>query len=263
MHLFDRDVHLTQSEPLRFVGEISKNWLINGIANGGYVLAMAARAMQAVSDKHGTPIITANYMGRCLPGRVDLELNELSRSKTFTRFQAGLYQDGKEKVHAWGTFVADREESKAVRYEVGPPEVASREECIAVPGNPVYTITNNLEICLDPASAGWLNGELAERSDMRGWVRFREERAYDLPAILLMADAMPPPIFVSQGLIAWLPTIEFTVNVRQVPRAGWLKFRFYSRYLTGSIVDEDGELWDEDGNLICISRQIAQVRMQG
>lgn len=263
MHLFDRDLTLEQVERLRFTGAISKNWMINGIANGGYLMALAAKAMQLVGDKHATPIVTANYMGRCLPGAVELVLEEMARSSHFTRLQAGLYQDGKEKVRVWGTFMAARQGPVAERYEEGPPEVAPLEQCVTVPAMPIHSLMENLKMRLDPASAGWLTGTLSERSEQKGWICFKEERPYDLLSILLIADSFPPPIFVSHGLVAWVPTIELSVNVRNVPGTKWLRFRLRSRYLTGGIVDEDGEVWDETGKLVCISRQIAQVRVNG
>ncbi len=263
MHLFDRDLFLKQEDPLLFTGAISKNWMINGIANGGYVMALMAKAMQSVSDKHGTPIITANYIARCLPGSVELKVEEISRSSQFTRFQASLYQDGKEKVRAWGTFIAEKDDLPKARYESGPPDMAALESCVVVPTFPIHSLMENLEMRLDPSSAGWLSGDLSDRSEQKGWVRFREARPYDLLSILLVADSFPPPIFVSHGLIAWVPTIELSVNMRNIPKSDWLKFSLRSRFLTGGIVEEDGEVWDEGGNLAAISRQIAQVRVNG
>lgn len=263
MHLFNQDLILKQGKPLLFTGAISKNWMINGIANGGYAMALMAKAMQSVSDKHSTPIITANFFARCLPGNIEIEVVEISRSSQFTRLQASLYQDQKEKVRAWGTFIAGKGEMPKDRYESGPPEMAALDQCVLVPTFPIHSLMENLEMRLDPSSAGWLSGDLADRSEQKGWVCFREERPYDLMSILLVADSFPPPIFVSHGLIAWVPTIELSVNVRNLPKSNWLKFSLRSRFFSGGIVEEDGEVWDEAGNLVSISRQIAQVRVNG
>lgn len=260
MHLFDRDLTLKQEGPLSFTGAISKNWTINGIANGGYLMALAANAMLKVSDKGCASIITAGYISRCFPGSVALKLEGISRQSQFTRLQASLYQDGKEKVRAWGTFIAAGRGSQGDRYESGPPEVAGLEDCVVIPSMPMYTLMDNVEMRLDPSSAGWLTGELADRSEQKGWISLREERPYDALAILLIADSFPPPILASHGRIAWVPTIELSVNIRNMPQSQWLKFCLRSRFFTGGLVEEDGEVWDEAGNLICILRQIAQVR---
>ena len=79
-------------------------------------------------------------------------------------------------------------------------------------------------------------------------------------ALILMADSFPPPVLSSHGLVAWVPTIEMSVNIRSLPKTPWVKACFRSRYITCGLVEEDGELWDEDGNILAISRQIAQFR---
>ena len=61
---------------------------------------------------------------------------------------------------------------------------------------------------------------------------------------------------------AWVPTIELTVNVRKPPASQWLKCIFRTRFITCGLLEEDGEVWDETGALVAISRQIAQYRMR-
>jgi hypothetical protein len=82
-------------------------------------------------------------------------------------------------------------------------------------------------------------------------------------SMFLIADSFPPAILASQGLAAWVPTIELTVHVRHVPETEWLKGMFRTRFVTCGLVEEDGEVWDEEGNLVAISRQIAQYRKTG
>ena len=95
---------------------------------------------------------------------------------------------------------------------------------------------------------------------MKGWITFKNPRVYDLLSVLLVADCFPPPAFASQGMMAWVPPIEFSVNVRKIPEATWLKGHFRSRFITCGLVESDGEVWDEAGNIVAISRQIAQFR---
>ena len=79
-------------------------------------------------------------------------------------------------------------------------------------------------------------------------------------SILLIADAFPPAVLSSQGMVAWVPTIEFSVNIRNIPTTQWLKCIFRTRFITCGLLEEDGEIWDQKGELIAISRQIAQYR---
>jgi acyl-CoA thioesterase len=260
MHIFDNDISVSSPGGNRFSGTVTDNWSINGNPNGGYLMALGAQAMMSGTDKKSTPIITANYISRSIPGETQMELEEFSRSKQFNRFQVKMLQDGKEKIRMLGTFTDEKIECRFERYETKTPDIAPLEKCIEIPAIPQYTIMKNLDIRLDPASAGWMKGTMSETSEMKGWVRFREQRPFDLLSVLLAADAFPPPVFVSQGMTAWVPTIELSVNVRNIPETEWVKGAFRTRFITCGLLESDGEIWDEKGNLVAISRQIAQFK---
>ncbi len=260
MHIFDSDISVKSLEPDRFLGKISDNWSINGNPNGGYLMAVGVQAMLISSDKKTTPIITANYISRCIPGETQIYVEEFSRSKQFNRLQVKLFQDGKEKIRIHGTFADEKIECSVERYETKTPDIAPLDKCIELPAIPQFTLMNHLDIRLDPRSAGWMQGKLSGISEMRGWIRFRDERPFDMQSVLLAADAFPPPVFASQGMMAWVPTIELSVNVRNIPDSAWLKGAFRTRFITCGLLESDGELWDEKGNLVAISRQIAQYK---
>lgn len=59
--------------------------------------------------------------------------------------------------------------------------------------------------------------------------------------------------------IAWAPTIEMTTHVRGLPEPGWPRCRFATRFISGGMLAEDGEIWDESGTLVAQSRQLALV----
>ena len=53
------------------------------------------------------------------------------------------------------------------------------------------------------------------------------------------------------------PTINWTIQSKAHPCPGPLRFRFKSSHVNGGFLEEDGEIWDQDGKLIAISRQCA------
>jgi hypothetical protein len=57
----------------------------------------------------------------------------------------------------------------------------------------------------------------------------------------------------------WAPTLELTVHVRAHPAPGWLRVRHQTRNLAGGMFEEDCEIWDSAGRLVCQSRQLALV----
>ncbi len=260
MGMFENDTTVMEKGPGVFQGTVSDNWSVNGNPNGGYLMAILTGAMTARSDKKSTPIVTANYISRCVPGKVEISVEEVSRSAQFNRYDARLIQDGKEKIRALGTFTVEKTDCGFERYETGAPELAPIASCVPLPEMPQYTLFHNLDMRLDPASAVWLQGKTAEKSEQKGWVKFRDGGGYDLLSLLLMADSIPPAIFVSQGPTAWVPTIELSINIRNLPQTEWLRFVLRTRFVTCGLLEADGEVWDDAGNLVSISRQIAQIR---
>jgi hypothetical protein len=259
-HPFDQDLSLTRLAPFRFQGTVTDNWSINGIPNGGYLMALLAHAMLQESAKKDTLVVTANYLHRCEIGEADLVVKNIACSRRFDRWQAVLSQQDKERVRALGTFLQRSEAVTERRYDSSPPEVADLEACVPMPFLPRFTFFDRLDVRLDPECAGWLQGNLTDRMEQKGWVRFKEPRPYDMISALMIADAFPPPVFVAYGMVAWVPTIELTVNVRNLPTTQWLKCAFRTRYIDNEILEEDGEVWDGNGELVALSRQVAQFR---
>jgi hypothetical protein len=261
MHPFDQDIAVVELKPFHFGAVVAAGWSINGVPNGGYLMAIAVNAMHRCAGKSATPIVTANFSARCTPGEAHLFVERVSSSPGFDRLQARFLQRGEEKFRAFGTFAADRSECPLERIESAATEVAPMETCVPMPALPGYTLFERADVRLDPGGAGWMTtGVLSGRSEQKGWFAFREQRGLDIPAVLLAADAFPPPVLASQGLVAWVPTLELSVNVRRVPASDRVRGVFRTRFITCGLLEEDGELWDEAGGLVAISRQIAQYR---
>lgn len=260
LHLFDDDLKMINTGPGLFEAIISDHWSINGTPNGGYLIGLIARAMEQCSSKKETPIITANYISKCIPGKAQVRVEVISESINFTRLMVSLAQDGEEKIRALGTFSSDLNGGSVKRYETGPPELASFETCFQVPVIPDNGLFNHIDLRLDPSCVGWVSGNFSGRSEFKGWIQFKKDRPLDIPAILFFTDAYPPPVFASFGLSAWVPTIELSVNIRKIPDSKILKGIFRSRFFSAGLVEEDGELWDTDGDLVAVSRQISKYR---
>jgi len=260
MHQFDSDILFEPREPFSFSGQITENWSINGIPNGGYLMAILAKAMLQHSEMNSTPIVTANFLNRCEPGDAWVSIEKMSASRQFDRLQASLHQNGNEKIRSFGTFANEDNVCMVERYEEPVNRIPALEKCIPVPEIPNYTFFSQMDVRLDPACAGWMSGKLSDTSEIKGWIKFKHIRPFDLLSTLLIADSFPPAVICSQGMVAWVPTIEFSANIRNIPTGDWLKCIFRTRFITCGLLEEDGEIWDQTDQLIGISRQIAQYR---
>ena len=75
--------------------------------------------------------------------------------------------------------------------------------------------------------------------------------------MLLIADAFPPAVFNLDIPPGWVPTVELTVHVRATPAPGPVSCVFRSRFVHSGMMEEDGEVWDANGTLVALSRQLA------
>ncbi len=105
MHIFDQDISLTPQQPFCFRSTVSDNWSVNGIPDGGYLMAIIANAMLQHSQKKSTPILAANYISRCTLGDARIQVESIIQSAQFDRLEGKLLQGGKEKIRMFVTFL--------------------------------------------------------------------------------------------------------------------------------------------------------------
>ena len=80
------------------------------------------------------------------------------------------------------------------------------------------------------------------------------------------ADALLPPIMVHFDQIQMAPTIDLTVHIRAEIKSvnwtpdSWMLVRFVTNHASGGFIEEDGLVWNEEGILLCMSRQLALAR---
>jgi acyl-CoA thioesterase len=270
MSPFDDDTRITplgdmpSSTPgaAAFAGQVNPAWNIGANPNGGYLLALAAKAMQQCTPAHPDPLsITVHYLRPGLAGqpcRIDTQLLRSGRSLSTVR--ATLTQDGHSRLELLAAMGQLGDAPPAAQLSLPMPQMPPPEACPgrSAPAQGVgLPILQRLDVRLHPDDA--VPGA-AGRAELRGWIRFSDGRAPDALACLLMADAFPPAVFGLLGLVGWVPTIELTVHLRRRPLPGWLLGRFWSHDLSDGRVVEDGALWDASGQLVVQSRQLALVR---
>ncbi|MGC0423367.1 thioesterase family protein [Embleya sp. AB8] len=249
-------------EPGVFATTLSPDWAFGMGLNGGYLLALAARALGASLTQPDPFTITAHYLSASQPGPAEVRTEVLRTGRTLSSGIARILQDGVPRVHVTGSYGDLAALDPEVRTSARPPELPSVEECAARSAFPASfrgaAFMDRSEQLLDPATAGWLTGRPSGRGEIRAWWRLADGRAPDPLALLLAVDALPPTGF-DLGLRGWVPTVELTVHVRARPAPGWLRVALSTRNLAGGFLEEDGEVWDSAGRLVAQSRQLARA----
>ncbi|MFT4822798.1 MAG: acyl-CoA thioesterase [Halioglobus sp.] len=141
-----------------------------------------------------------------------------------------------------------------------PPELPAPEDCVkmeASPAGAAPSLMSKLDMRLHPEDALFSKGQPSGKPLMRGWIKLVDDEPVDAFGLMLVADAFPPTIFNADLPRAWVPTLEMTSHVRCVSEPGWLRCKFSTRFITGGVLEEDGEVWDSAGRLVVQSRQLA------
>lgn len=253
---------------LTYAAEVFDGWDIGGLANGGYLLAIVGRA---IADATGRPplTVTAHFLNPGLPGPSEVVVEPIKQGKRLATASASLRQGDKELIRVLATCGSPTEEPPLL-VDGAPPELPPYDECPAddatsgpaapPPGltMPPPGLPERLANRVRPGDDAFRHGRATGRAEIAGWFAFRDERPIDALALLLAADAFAPPLF-NLGRVApnWVPTVELTVHVRGVPAPGPLRCRFWTDYISGGLLSEDGELWDGNGTLVAQSRQLA------
>ena len=242
-----------------YQGRVEAGWDIFGNANGGYLMAIAARAMANIAERPHPVTVTAHYLNPVQPGRVTIGTNLLKSGKRFATVQARINSPAGPLVAVQGTFGTLEPSSASKRFEAGPPDVPPPEECVAVEPTDTFPppYFAKVEVRLHPDDVPFLSDSPPEPR-IRGWFRLRDNEPIDTFALLAAVDGFPPASFNANEQPAWTPTVELTTHVRAAPMSeGWLACAFTTRFITGGFLEEDGEVWDSTGRLIAQSRQLA------
>jgi hypothetical protein len=243
---------------VRFASEVKSGWDIGGNANGGYLLAIAGRAMAETTGR--PPVtLTAHYLRPASAGPCTIDVSMVRAGRRFATATASLSNDAGEVLRLLGTF--GDQVPGGPRYAVdGPPELPPYDECGAPPEpteGPGPEMFRRLAVRLHPDDVGFRVGRKSGVAEIRGWFDFVDDEPIDAIALLLVADAFPPAVFNTDLPVAWVPTVELTVHVRAVPAPGPLRCSFRSRYIQDGMLDEESEIWDSAGTLVAQSRQLA------
>lgn len=259
---FDEATRIVSDGAGRFSAEVHPGWDIGGNANGGYLLALVGRALAEVTGRPDAITITGHYLAPCPAGPVTVSTELVRAGRRFSTATASLRRGDQEVLRVLATLgdLAAGGPSGPTRLDGTPPQLAPYDECPLGPSpheGPMPAIQQRLALRLRPGDEGFRTGARTGRAEIAGWFAFADGRPLDTLAVLLAADGFPPAVFNTELPIAWVPTVELTVHVRAVPEPGPLRCVFRTRYLQHGLLEEDGELWDEAGQLVALSRRLA------
>jgi hypothetical protein len=121
-------------------------------------------------------------------------------------------------------------------------------------------IMQQVDVRLEPATAGFTRAEPSGRGELRGWLALPGGEPFDPISLLYAVDAFPPATF-DIAMSGWVPTFELTAYVRAVPAPGPVRVLQRAQLIQGHRVDEACFVWDRDGRLVAQATQLAGIRL--
>lgn len=258
MNRFDADTALHTLSEGRFRAEVIERWSVGPGPNGGFIAALAARALETTI---AAPLrsLTLHYLAAPALGPIDVTVTILREGRTTAFARVELSQGGTPKVAGLAALAPWREDAPAYADTPAPPRPGP-DECIRIepgrPGQPLFLGNYDMRV----------HRPDAERRPMvlGGWIRSAEPRPLDAPLLAAMADAWIPPAVVRLPEPVFCPTIDLTVHFRAPLPEGdehpWVQAEFRSGTAGGGTTDEDAWLWGADGTLLAQARQLGVVR---
>jgi acyl-CoA thioesterase len=237
---------------------IEDGWDIGGNANGGYLLALAARRLLAVTGRRIPVSTTAHYLAPGSPGRVAVDAQLVKAGKRLST-ATGRMTRGDSVMLQFVGCCADEFDDSAAWVAGAPPSLPPMDACVPrtrAQGMVPVPLMDHLDVRLHPEHSGFLEGAQHGVAEMAGWFAFADGRPVDPLALLLVCDAFPPAVFNLPVPPGWVPTVEYTVHVRAAPAPGPVRCVFRSQFVQGGMFNEDGEVWDSAGRLVAQSRQL-------
>ena len=263
---------VTQQTDGRFEGQLAAGWDILGATNGGYVLAVMAKAMAESGGREAPATVTGHFLAPARSGPISIATTTAKTGRRLTTVRASASADSQLLAEALGAFGSWPDPHDLQLQDGEPPTLPNPTDCLRIrSGAATWTgpadetpplpppFMDRIELRLHPADAGFMMGEPSGHARMRAWFRLLDDEPLDPFALIVAADCLPPTTFNAGLPIAWTPTVELTVHIRARPAPGYVKLDYRSRFVGADRLEVDGLIWDRDGRLIVQSRQLALV----
>jgi acyl-CoA thioesterase len=236
--------------------ELDRGWSIGGKPNGGYLLAVLARAALDAVDRGHPLAVSGHFLRPPDGGPAQVRTEVVKRGRTVSTVRATLWQGERPCLDTLVT--AGELAGAAADYTSTPmPVMPDPESCRSRAEAPFRVeLLDHVDVRIDPATAPF--PEPNGTPVIQGWMSFHDGADADALALALVVDAMPPTVF-NLGRLGWAPTVELTFLLRGIPAPGWLAFRAEATVLADGWFDESVVVWDESGRVVAQSRQLALI----
>ncbi len=240
---------------------ISGFWNAGSKPNGGYIMALGAKAMSLTLPYPDPFTVTCHFLSAADEDGAQVSVERVRVGRSLATAAACVSQS-KERARLIGTFGRYGDASGPTDVSVRIPAMPEPEDCVGaartLPTGVSLPVVDHVDIRYPPRTTMAAEGRTSGRADVSAWFRMRDGCEPDPFMLFLAADAFAPAV-LELGMRGWSPTIELTVHIRAAPTPGWLRIHRRTRALVNGYFEEDSNIWDAGGNLVAQGRQLARL----
>jgi len=227
-----------------------------GKPNGGYILAAMLRGLREEMEADDPMVAAVTYLASPETGAAELRTTALRRGRRVQTGEAALWEGDRHVAQLLASF-GPRAGGRTL--ELGnPPALPAPDDCLEPDAESMPDVNATIFDRVDYRLAtrpGWVDGKPNGDPTVELWQRLADGREIDLPALAFLVDSYAPPV-LEIGEFGSM-TVQLTVHLHRRPVPGWIATRLTTRHVVNGFHEEDCELWDEAGNLVAQSRQLA------
>jgi acyl-coenzyme A thioesterase PaaI-like protein len=259
---FRSDTAVTRLSDSRWRAELADRWSSLVGIHGGYVAAIASRAIDEAVGDPAKPVrtLSAQYLRPLRPGPVEIGVTIERRGQSLTFASARVHQGHRTTVLV-RTTSAGAPTNASLAYDdhrrrprpARPPHGLGRFDT-----GGVVRHFEQVDLVLDPDVTPF-----AGTGDARvaAWLRPLDEEPVDTAWLVAACDILPPAPFSRTTGPTRAATLDYTVHLpvadpsSRVPGGAHVYLDCRSPLAADGMVVENGELWGPDGSVLAVSRQ--------
>ncbi|GBG39193.1 acyl-CoA thioesterase [Mycobacterium montefiorense] len=232
---------------------------------GGITTAVLLHAIQTHPDRIGEPLaVTVNFAGPVADGDFDISLRAPRTNRSSQHWIAELSQDDDVKTTATAVFGIRRDTWDDT--EARPPSAPAPEELASGGPEAVVTWAHLYDMRFVHGAFPGPGAQPSSASETALWVRDREQRPVDYPALAALCDVFYPRLFQRRGAVVPAGTISMTTyfhaDQQELDALGGdyvLACAHANRFSRGHF-DQSAQVWSRDGTLLATTHQIVYFK---
>ncbi|KAI7895398.1 thioesterase-like superfamily-domain-containing protein [Mucor mucedo] len=263
----------TESGTYIFTGAASIKWAIGDVPNGGYVMSVIIDSViQLFSERHQTDPVALNcfFFNKTLPGHLIIEIEELKMSRKgycivraslkqtsdlsalddLTSYDPSQWSDKVQGIFTMGNM--DTEQGVTHFYKnPSPPRLDHLQPY-------KYRFMGDFVDALFDKTIIPKAENDSHDPELTQVMNFKDGRPIDFKSIPYWCDMLiTPPSLLGHGVLGgpvWCPTMQLEVQFKRKPSGQKIIAHFLTKHIINNRFDIDGEIWNEQGEIIAITR---------